>query len=97
MLEVLRLLAGLPEASGGVAPESELAGAPPVRPTAGSPSSQSRRTGGKIQPTAPGHVASVCAFVFDSLGRTQSRQLGEISKRILRAVDSDTGPLRDTD
>lgn len=41
----------------------------------------------KVVATAPGHVAEVRRLVFDPLSRTQSRQLGEIGRRIMQAVD----------
>lgn len=41
----------------------------------------------KVVATAPGHVENVRGLVFDSLTRAQVRQLREISRRILDAVD----------
>jgi DNA-binding MarR family transcriptional regulator len=41
----------------------------------------------KVVATAPGHVAAVREIVFDPLTRTQQRQLREIGRRIMRAVD----------
>ncbi|MBO1269450.1 MarR family winged helix-turn-helix transcriptional regulator [Arthrobacter cavernae] len=41
----------------------------------------------KIVESAPGHVEAVRAYVFDPLTKAQSRQLGEIGHRILRAID----------
>lgn len=41
----------------------------------------------KVVATAPGHVETVRRVVFDPLTRTQVRQMGEIGRRILAAVD----------
>jgi hypothetical protein len=38
---------------------------------------------------APGHVEEVRRLVFDPLTTTQSRQLREIGRRIIRAIDPD--------
>jgi DNA-binding MarR family transcriptional regulator len=46
----------------------------------------------KVTEAAPGHVAEVRRLVFDPLTRTQSRQLGEIGRRIIRAIDPDDQP-----
>ena len=43
----------------------------------------------KVAQSAPGHVAEVRRLVFDPLTQAQQRQLGEISRRILRAIDPD--------
>jgi DNA-binding MarR family transcriptional regulator len=43
----------------------------------------------KVVATAPGHVAEVRRLVFDPLTRTQQRQLREISRRVVRAIDPD--------
>ena len=43
----------------------------------------------KVTEAAPGHVQEVRRLVFDPLTKTQSRQLREISRRIMRAVDPD--------
>ncbi|GAA2653853.1 MarR family winged helix-turn-helix transcriptional regulator [Paractinoplanes durhamensis] len=43
----------------------------------------------KVVATAPGHVAAVRHFVFDPLTKGQQRQLGEIGRRIMRAVAPD--------
>ncbi|MEV6344705.1 MarR family transcriptional regulator [Actinoplanes sp. NPDC051851] len=43
----------------------------------------------KVADTAPGHVARVRELVFDPLTRAQVRQLGDIGRRIMRAVDPD--------
>jgi hypothetical protein len=41
----------------------------------------------KVIQAAPGHVQEVRRLVFDALTKTQSRQLREISRRIIRAID----------
>lgn len=41
----------------------------------------------KLVATAPGHVAEVQRLVFDSLTRAQQRQLDQIGRRILDAID----------
>jgi DNA-binding MarR family transcriptional regulator len=41
----------------------------------------------KVVATAPGHVAAVREFVFDPLTKAQESQLGDITRRIMRAVD----------
>jgi DNA-binding MarR family transcriptional regulator len=43
----------------------------------------------KVGEAAPGHVQEVRHLVFDPLTKAQSRQLREIGRRILRAVDPD--------
>jgi DNA-binding MarR family transcriptional regulator len=43
----------------------------------------------KVTDAAPGHVQEVRRLVFDPLTKTQSRQLREIGRRIMRAIDSD--------
>ena len=43
----------------------------------------------KVTQAAPGHVQEVRRLVFDPLTKTQSRQLGEIGRRITRAIDPD--------
>ena len=43
----------------------------------------------KVVATAPGHVAEVRRLVFDTLTKAQQRQLGDSSRRILRAIDPD--------
>jgi DNA-binding MarR family transcriptional regulator len=43
----------------------------------------------KVTEAAPGHAEEVRRLVFDPLTKTQSRQLGEISRRIIRAVEGD--------
>lgn len=43
----------------------------------------------KVTETAPGHVEAVRSLVFDPLTGTQTRQLREIARRVLRAVDRD--------
>lgn len=56
----------------------------------------------KVAATAPGHVAEVRRLVFDPLTRAQQRQLRDIGRRIVRAVDPadpilDEQPLRAAD
>ena len=41
----------------------------------------------KVTEAAPGHVEEVRRLVFDPLTKTQSRQLREIGRRIMRAID----------
>jgi DNA-binding MarR family transcriptional regulator len=41
----------------------------------------------KVTQAAPGHAQEVRRLVFDPLTKTQSRQLREISRRIIRATD----------
>ena len=43
----------------------------------------------KVTEAAPGHVQEVRRLVFDPLTRAQSRQLREIGRRIIRAIDPD--------
>jgi DNA-binding MarR family transcriptional regulator len=43
----------------------------------------------KVVRTAPGHVETVRTLVFDPLTNAQVRQLTEIVRRIMRAVDPD--------
>ena len=43
----------------------------------------------KLTQAAPGHVQEVRRLVFDPLTKTQSRQLREIGRRIIRAIDPD--------
>lgn len=45
--------------------------------------------------TAPGHVGEVRRLVFDPLTKAQARQLREISRRIMRAIDPDDPCLDD--
>lgn len=45
----------------------------------------------KVDQAAPGHVAHVNRLVFDSLTRTQARQLHEISRRIMAAIRAEDG------
>ena len=47
----------------------------------------------KVTQAAPGHVQEVRRLVFDPLTKTQSRQLGEIGRRITRAIDPDDQPV----
>jgi DNA-binding MarR family transcriptional regulator len=42
----------------------------------------------KVSEAAPGHVQEVRRLVLDPLTKTQSRQLREISRRIIRAIDA---------
>jgi DNA-binding MarR family transcriptional regulator len=46
----------------------------------------------KVSQAAPGHVREVRRLVFDPLTKTQARQLGEIGRRIIRAIDPDDQP-----
>jgi hypothetical protein len=48
----------------------------------------------KVTQAAPGHVQEV-RLVFDPLTKTQSRQLREIARRIMRAIHSDDYRLDD--
>lgn len=41
----------------------------------------------KVVATAPGHVEAARTLVFDPLTKAQTRQLTEIGRRIMRAVD----------
>jgi DNA-binding MarR family transcriptional regulator len=43
----------------------------------------------KVTQAAPGHVQEVRRLIFDPLTKTQSRQLREIGRRIIRAIDPD--------
>jgi DNA-binding MarR family transcriptional regulator len=43
----------------------------------------------KVTEAAPGHVQEVRRLVFDPLTKTQTRQLRELSRRIIRAIDPD--------
>ena len=43
----------------------------------------------KATQAAPGHIQEVRRLVFDPLTKTQSRQLREIGRRIMRAIDPD--------
>ena len=43
----------------------------------------------KVTEAAPAHVREVRRLVFDPLTKTQSRQLREIGRRIMRAIDPD--------
>jgi DNA-binding MarR family transcriptional regulator len=42
-----------------------------------------------ITEIAPGHVETVRHLVFDQLTKAQTRQLGDICRRIMRAIDPD--------
>jgi DNA-binding MarR family transcriptional regulator len=46
----------------------------------------------KVTQAAPGHAREVRRLVFDPLTRAQARQLGEIGRRIIRAIDPDDQP-----
>jgi DNA-binding MarR family transcriptional regulator len=48
----------------------------------------------KVVATAPGHVETVRSLVFDPLTRTQLKQLREISRRIMTAIDPEDRCLR---
>jgi DNA-binding MarR family transcriptional regulator len=41
----------------------------------------------QVVAAAPGHVGEVRRLVFDSLTKAQQRQLGEISRRIMRTIE----------
>ena len=43
----------------------------------------------KVTQAAPGHAQEVRRLVLDPLTKTQTRQLREISRRIMRAIDRD--------
>ena len=49
----------------------------------------------KVQATAPGHVAEVRRLVFDALTKAQHRQLCDIGRRVVRAIDPDDFCLKD--
>jgi DNA-binding MarR family transcriptional regulator len=49
----------------------------------------------KATEAAPGHVQEVRRLVFDPLTKAQSRQLHEIGRRIIRAIDTDDHRLDD--
>ena len=48
----------------------------------------------KVVATAPGHVEAVRQYVFDPLTKSQQRRLGDITRRIMGAVDPD-GPCEE--
>ncbi|MCC3279411.1 MarR family transcriptional regulator [Arthrobacter sp. zg-Y40] len=48
----------------------------------------------KVVATAPGHVEEVRSLAFDPLTRAQQRQMGEIGRRIMAAVDPGDRSLR---
>ena len=48
----------------------------------------------KVVATAPGHVAEVRRLVIDPLTQTQQRQLHQISRRVVQAIDPDDPCLR---
>ncbi|MEV7621784.1 MarR family winged helix-turn-helix transcriptional regulator [Actinoplanes sp. NPDC089786] len=41
----------------------------------------------KVVTAAPGHVETVRSLIFDPLTKAQRRQLGDVSRRIMHAVD----------
>ncbi|GLZ00232.1 MarR family transcriptional regulator [Actinoplanes sp. NBRC 103695] len=45
----------------------------------------------QVAAAAPGHVEAVHRLIFDPLTKAQRRQLGEINRRIMRAVDPGEG------
>jgi len=49
----------------------------------------------KVVASAPGHVAEVRRLVFDQLTKAQQRQLREIGRRVVRAIDPDDVCLHD--
>jgi DNA-binding MarR family transcriptional regulator len=49
----------------------------------------------KVVATAPGHVEAVRRFVFDPLTAAQHRQLRDIGRRVIRAIDPDDPCLAD--
>jgi len=49
----------------------------------------------KVAEAAPGHVEEVRRLVFDPLTKAQSRQLREIARRIMRAIDPHDRSLDD--
>ncbi|GAA4050055.1 MarR family winged helix-turn-helix transcriptional regulator [Arthrobacter methylotrophus] len=48
----------------------------------------------KVVASAPGHVETVRSLVFDPLTKAQLKQLREISRRIMTAIDPDDRCLR---
>jgi DNA-binding MarR family transcriptional regulator len=49
----------------------------------------------KITGAAPGHVEEVRRLVFDPLTKAQARQLRDIGRRVMRAIDPDDPCLSD--
>jgi DNA-binding MarR family transcriptional regulator len=49
----------------------------------------------KVVATAPGHVETVRSLVFDPLSRAQQRQLRDIGRRVMKAIDPDDPCLND--
>jgi DNA-binding MarR family transcriptional regulator len=49
----------------------------------------------KVVAAAPGHVAEVRRLVFDALTKAQHRQLRDIGRRVVRAIDPDDFCLKD--
>jgi DNA-binding MarR family transcriptional regulator len=50
---------------------------------------------GTVVAAAPGHVAEVQRLVFDPLTKAQQRQLRDIGRRVMRAIDPDDRCLDD--
>ena len=50
----------------------------------------------KVVATAPGHVDEVRRLVFDPLTKAQHRQLHDIGRRIMRAIDPDAACLHES-
>ncbi|MFG1605992.1 MarR family winged helix-turn-helix transcriptional regulator [Actinoplanes sp. NPDC049265] len=48
----------------------------------------------RVEAAAPGHVETVRNLIFDPLTRPQRRHLGEVSRRIMQAVDPSAHCLR---
>jgi DNA-binding MarR family transcriptional regulator len=48
----------------------------------------------KVVDAAPGHVEAVRGFVFDPLTRAQVKQLTNIGRRVMHAIDPDASCLR---
>lgn len=49
----------------------------------------------KVEASAPAHVEEVRRLVIDPLSKAQQRQLHQISRRVLRAIDPDDGDPED--
>jgi len=49
----------------------------------------------KVTETAPGHVEEVRRLVFDPLTKAQTRQLRDIGRRVMTAIDPDNPCLAD--
>ena len=50
----------------------------------------------KVVDTAPGHVEAVRTYVFDAMTAYQARQLSDIGRRILKAIDPEDRCLPDS-